>query len=467
VSDPLEALATIASDSWLVGGAVRDRLLGRATSDFDIAVASDAGPLAQKLARSTRGYPFSLSETFGAWRVVASDRSWQVDLLPLNGTTIEEDLRRRDLTINAIAQRLDSGSYIDPFGGIEDLRRRRLRTVSTEAFEDDPLRTMRVARIACELGFEPDPETANLAARSASSLRKIAPERIFSELKLIVCAGGVLDGLALIDRLGVTSVILPELSGLRGIEQSRYHHLDVHEHTRAVLTELLALEHDPGHVFGQYAEAVTEVLEEPLANELTRAQSLRFGALFHDVAKPTTRDVTPQGRVTFIGHDATGAGMAAAALRRLRASDRLCEYVADVTRHHLRLGFLVHEMPLSRRAVYRYLKACEPVQVDVTVLSVADRVATRGAGSEQAISRHVELARALIGDALQWRLRPPRAPVRGDELARALGIPTGPEVGRLLAELEEAEFAGELAGPEQAFDRARQLLAAKGADRDQ
>jgi hypothetical protein len=136
----------------------------------------------------------------------------------------------------------------------------------------------------------------------------------------------------------------------------------------------------------------------------------------------------------------------------------LCEHVAALTRHHLRLGFLVHEMPLPRRAIYRYLRACEPVQVDVTVLSVADRLATRGTGSEEAISKHLELARQLIGEALRWIAHPPRPPVRGDEVVRALGVAPGPEIGRILAELEEASFAGEIASRRDAIERARELL---------
>jgi putative nucleotidyltransferase with HDIG domain len=314
-----------------------------------------------------------------------------------------------------------------------------------------------------ELGFEPEPETVTLASRSAPALAAVASERVFTEFKLLLIAEHALDGLGLIDQLGVTGVILPELTSLHGIEQSHYHHLDVHEHTRAVLAELIALEDEPGASFGAQAEAVATVLDEPLANELTRGQALRFGALFHDVAKPQTRRVSAQGRVTFMGHDAAGAEMAAAALRRLRASERLSEYVAAVTRHHLRLGFLVHEMPLDRRAVYRYLKACEPVGVDVTVLSVADRLATRGSGSSEAIARHLELARQLVGEAIAWRQAGPRPPIRGDDLARALGIVPGPEVGRLLAELEEASFAGEITGPTQAVERARELLGPRAA----
>ena len=133
--------------------------------------------------------------------------------------------------------------------------------------------------------------------------------------------------------------------------------------------------------------------------------------------------------------------------------------MAALTRHHLRLGFLVHERPLSPRAVHDYLRACSPVEVDVTVLSVADRLATAGRNAGAAIDAHLELARELLGAALWWRAEGPPAPlVRGHELAHELGIPSGPELGRLLAELEAAQYAGEVDTREAAIRRARELL---------
>jgi poly(A) polymerase len=463
VSDPLAELSQLGDGGWLVGGAVRDRLLGRPTGDYDVVVAVDAPAVARQLARATHAHAFELSEGFGAWRVMSRDRSWQLDLLPLAGDTIEDDLRRRDFTVNAIAEPLGGGDPVDPLGGLADLRARRLRMVSPQAFAADPLRSLRLARLACELDFEVESDTAAAAREHAPALAGVAAERVFAEIRRIVIADRALDGLALMDALEVTDAVLPELTRLHGVEQSRYHHLDVHHHTRAVLAETIELERDPDRWLGEHAQAVTLLLAEPLANELTRGQALRFGALFHDVAKPQTRNVTSEGRVTFMGHDAAGAQVAAAALTRLKASERLRDHVAALTRHHLRLGFLVHEMPLSRRAVYRYLHACEPVEVDVTLLSVADRLATRGRGSDVAIARHLELARELLGEALAWRADRPRPPVRGDELARAVGLEPGPKIGRVLAELEEASFAGEIASADEAIAWARELLAGQPA----
>jgi putative nucleotidyltransferase with HDIG domain len=227
-----------------------------------------------------------------------------------------------------------------------------------------------------------------------------------------------------------------------------------------VLTETIALEREPDRLAGSDAEVLERVMAQPLANELTRGQALRFGALLHDIAKPQTRAVTPQGRITFMGHDAYGARLSSDILGRLRTSERLREHVAALARHHLRLGFLVHDMPLTRRAIYDYLHVTDPVAVDVTVLSVADRLATRGDNAEVAIAKHVELARQLVREALAWMADPPRPPLRGDELAHALGIKPGPVVGDLLAELEAASFSGELATREEAIARARELIAA-------
>lgn len=460
--DPLaiarSALAEV--PAWLVGGAVRDRLLSRHTTDVDLAVAGDVEAAARTLARAARAAVFPLSEDFGAWRVVARGGTWQADLSPLLGETIEQDLAQRDFTINAIAEPLAGGPPVDPTGGRADLAARRLRMVAPTAFAADPLRVLRLPRFACELELAAEPATVDAAARHAPSLRDVAAERVFAELKRIVASPDPLAGIELMERVGAVDAVLPELAALAGVEQSTYHHLDVYHHTLAVLAEAVELERDPVAVFGEeHGAAVAALLAEPLADELTRGTALRFGALFHDVAKPQTRAVSDEGRISFWHHDAQGAELSRAILARLHASERLRAHVAALARHHLRLGFLVRDRPLSARTEYRYLKACEPVEVDVTLLSVADRLATRGRRSEEAIARHMELARELLGPALAWREQGPPAPhVRGDELADALGIARGPELGRLLAELEEATYAGEVRSREDAVAYARTLL---------
>ena len=470
-AEPLAALADAAHrPAWLVGGAVRDRLLGRDTRDYDVVVSEDPAPLARAVARAAAGHAFELSEAFGGWRIVARDHRWQLDLLALGGETLREDLARRDLTVNAIAQPLASGAApgetVDPFGGVGDLQARRLRAVSPRSFLEDPLRTLRVARLAAQLGFEVEPKTLTLARESSPQLAAVAPERTFAELRGLLVAPGALDGLAIMDELGATSAVLPELAVLDGVPQSRYHHLDVGGHTRAVLAETIAITQDPSRLGLDDAvtEALAAALDQPLANELIRGQALRLGALLHDVAKPRTRAVNDEGRTTFMGHDELGAEMAGEILGRLRTSERLRAHVAALARHHLRLGFLVHSVPLSRLQVYGYLRQTAPVGVDVSVLSIADRLATRGDGAEQAIARHLALAREMIGAALDYESQPPRPPVRGDALARALGLAPGPQIGALLAQLTAATYAGEVSGEAEAIALARRLSASETGD---
>lgn len=453
--------------AWLVGGAVRDHALGRdADEDIDIVLDGEVEEAARQLARAARraGQPaacFALSEEFGGWRVVARDGAWQVDIEPMRGGSLEADLLLRDFTVNAVAEPIAGGVAIDPLGGLEDLAVGVLRAAGPSSFEQDPLRVLRLVRIVVELGLRPDRPTLRLARAAAGALRGVAAERAFAELSRVIAAPHAVNGLQLLGEVGATAALLPELEALRGVQQSRYHHLDVYDHTIEVLAQTIALQRDPEAALGEAAADVLQLLSEPIADGLTRGVAMRWGALLHDIAKPVTRADRPSdGRVTFMGHDRKGAQIAAEILHRLRGSERLITHVAALVRHHLRLGFLVHEeQPLARRTVFSYMRATEPVEVDVTLLSVADRLATRGERAEAATEAHLHLARRMLSDALRWRRDgAPKPLVRGDELAAALGIVPGPTLGRLIESLIAAQYAGEVATPQQAILHARTLL---------
>jgi poly(A) polymerase len=488
-TSPVELARMALADrrAWLVGGALRDRLLGRASSDIDVVLAGDVEPAARALARAApRAACFELSSDHRSWRVVCNQQGWQADLEPLRAPTLEQDLGMRDFTVNAIAEPLAGGTPIDPLGGIADLRARRLRAASANAFLEDPLRVMRLARVAVELELEPDGDTLVLARAAAALLEGVSAERVFAELRRILSSVHARRGIELLAAVGAGAVVLPELEALRGVGQSRYHHADVYEHTLEVLERTVLLTHalsGEGEPVGdssaraqvgevlermgtELCHRVAPVLAEPLADELTRGQALAWGALLHDAAKPRTRGTAAAGgRVTFIGHDVAGAELSRQILGRLRGSERLQAFVAALVRHHLRLGFLVHEpQPLSRRSVFGYLHACSPVEVDVTLLSIADRLATRGDRAAEAIAAHLQLAIAILPDALDWRASgPPAVPLPGDELARELGITPGPRLGELLEQLLEARYAGDIVSRTEAVAYARGLLAEGGA----
>jgi putative nucleotidyltransferase with HDIG domain len=445
---------------WIAGGAVRDAALGRDVVDLDLAVAGDPAAAAKAVAREGKGHSFELSAEFATWRVVAPDGSWQIDITALRGETIEADLAERDFTIGAVAVPISGGEPIDPFGGLADLDRRVLRVVGERSFSADPLRLLRAARLAAGLGLEIDPATASLARSEASRVAEAAGERQLGELRQLVGGSDPLRGMALLDELALTPVVLPELEALRGVEQGPNHHLDVHGHTMAVLERTLEVEADLDRFGGERAADLEALLAEPLADEMSRGTALRFGAILHDIGKPATRSER-QGYVTFVGHDRDGADIVGKLCRRLRASRVLARHLQDLTLHHLRLGFLVHEAPLSARRIHEYLRATEPVGADVTLLTVADRLSARGSGpfaTEEAIEAHLSLARQMLAAVLDWRRDgPPQPLLRGDELATELGIDEGPELGELLAELEAAQYAGEISTRVEAVERARAL----------
>jgi len=432
---------------WVVGGAVRDAALGREIADLDLAVAGDPGAVAKALGAALGEHPFELSAEFGTWRVVSHARGWQIDLTALRGGTIEADLAERDFTIGAVAVPLAGGEPLDPHAGLADLAEGRLRALGEESFASDPLRLLRAPRLAAELELEIDEGTVALARAAAGRAAEPAGERQLAELRQLVGGPDPLRGLRLLGELGITAVVLPELETLRGVEQGPNHHLDVYDHTIAVLEHTLEVEGDLARFAGERATEVEALLDEPLADEMTRRTALRFGALFHDIAKPATK-AEFNGFVGFKGHDEVGAEVIGDVCGRLRASRRLTQHLQGMSRHHLRLGFLIPEMPLPPRRVHAYLRATDPVTVDVTLLTVADRLSARGVGpiaSPEMVAAHLQLAREMIAAGLDWRQQGPPPPLlRGDEIAAELGIEPGPELGAALAELEAAQYAGEV-----------------------
>jgi poly(A) polymerase len=445
-------------DAWIVGGAVRDAALGREVEDLDLALAGDPGVAAKRVAAAAGAHAFELSAEFQTWRVVSGPSDWQIDLTALRGGSIEADLAERDFTIGAVAVPLHGKEAIDPFGGLRDLESGVLRAVGERSYLEDPLRLLRAARLAAQLELELDPHTVALARAAAPRAADPAGERQLAELRRLIGGPDPLRGVRMLDELGITPVVLPELETLRGVEQGPNHHLDVFDHTLAVLEHTLEVEADLERFAGERAAEVADLLEQPLADEMNRRTALRFGALFHDIAKPATK-AERDGFVGFRGHDEVGVGIVAEIGRRLRASRRFTQHLQALTRHHLRLGFLIPEMPLSRRRVHAYLQATEPVAVDVTLLTVADRLSARGQGpiaSPEMVSAHLQLAREMIAAGLDWRREGPPAPLlRGDEIAAELGIEPGPELGSALAELEAAQYAGEVTDRDGALQHLR------------
>ncbi len=454
-----EGRAVIGGEGWVVGGAVRDHLLGRPVGDWDIVVAGDPGAAARAHARRSGGAPFPLSERHGAWRVVDDTR--MVDFTALHGSLLE-DLARRDFTANAVAVSLADGTVTDPHGGLDDIAARVLRVVGDDVFRDDPLRLLRLPRLAAELEFAVEETTADIARRDADLVVSSAGERQLAELQRILGVRDPVDGLVLCDELGVLAAVLPEVDALHGVEQSAFHHLDVFHHTLHVIDATADVAANVAHFFpaAGVAAAIEASLAAPLDGTMDVRAGLRWGALLHDIAKPYTRTVLPDGGVKFWGHDERGVAMLDAILGRLNASGALRELTTVLVRDHLMLGFLIPERPLGRRAHYRYAMATRPYALPSVVLSLGDRLATRGARTRQrGLRRHLQTAQEIAAGIVALGPVPPRLVAPADRIAEQVGLAPGPALGRLVAALQEEQAAGTVESEQQAVEFARSWLA--------
>lgn len=470
-------------EAYVVGGFLRDALLGRDIRDVDLSVAGDPLALGPELADALDGRYFPLAEERRMTRVLLAEPKVYIDLLPLRGD-VESDLRGRDFTIDAMAAPLaraaaGAAALIDPTGGRDDLRRRLVRVIGVEAFQADPLRPLRGARLAVELDFEVDPDTVELIRQHAGALAQAAVERQRDELMRVLATPRAGRGLRLLDDLGLLERLLPELTDSRGVEQPKEHYWDVFDHSLEAVgnLDILLAEEEPRdrrgrrlwrELWGQLAwwEGARAYFREEVLAERPRSAVLKLGGLLHDIAKPETKTFDATGRMRFFGHTDVGAEKAGRVLRRLRFSAREVTLVQTMVKAHLRPMQMGQPSPAgqgppTRRALYRYFRDCGDAAIETLFLSLADHLATVGPRVRMSGWRqHVALVNYILTKRFQEEeVTSPAKLLGGDELMAELNLSPGPLVGRLLETVREAQAAGEISTREEALALARAALA--------
>lgn len=451
--DPARALLAAAAETidgpgWVVGGAVRDLLLGRPVRDLDLALPTGSVAAARRLAARLGAAFVPLGEPHGMARVVVASPPTRIDLSDFRGPTLTEDLAGRDVTINALAVPLEAlltggAAVVDPTGGLPDLAARRLRACRPSALADDPVRVLRVLRLAHELGFSVAPETETLARAAAPGLATVAAERVRDELTHLLRLPSSAPAVRQAEAWTVLATVLPEVAAMRTAAQSAPHRFTVWEHSLRALEAADRLLADLT-VLAPHHDRVATHLGEPLGGDLTRREALKLAALLHDVAKPETRSVDPDGRVRFTGHDRIGAERVRGIAGRLRWPGRAAEVLERLVRQHLRPMHLGMLESVSRRARYRFFRDLGAEVSDLVCLVIADAAGTDGR-PPAAVYRGA--TRALLESLLEGQVEAAREAqvtplVRGGDVMAALGLAPGPEVGRLLARVREAQALG-------------------------
>ncbi|WP_327274133.1 CCA tRNA nucleotidyltransferase [Streptomyces sp. NBC_01224] len=410
----------------LVGGSVRDALLGRLGNDLDFT--TDARPEAVlKIVRPWADSVWEVGIAFGT--VGAQKDGYQIEVTTYRseaydrtsrkpevsyGDSIEEDLVRRDFTVNAMAVALPQKDFIDPHGGLEDLAERVLRTPGTpeESFSDDPLRMLRAARFAAQLDFDVAPDVVTAMTEMAGRIEIVSAERVREELNKLLLSVNPRKGLALLVGTGLAQQVLPELPALRLESDEHHRHKDVYEHSLTVLEQAIDLEEDGPDLV------------------------LRLAALLHDIGKPRTRRFEKDGRVSFHHHEVVGAKMVKKRMAALKYSNDMVKDVSKLVELHLRFhGYGEGEWTDS--AVRRYVRDAGPLLERLHKLTRSD-CTTRNKRKAAALSRTYDGLEERIAQLQeQEELDAIRPDLDGNEIMKTLGVGPGPVIGKAYAFLLE------------------------------
>ena len=443
VIDELGALFAEAGEELaLVGGPVRDAMLGRLQSDLDFTTSAHPD-VTERLVSGWADAVWDMGRAFGT--IGCRKGPWQVEITTYRsesydpqsrkpevdfGDSLEGDLRRRDLSVNSMAVRVPDREFVDPFGGIVDLAERVLRTPGTpeDSFSDDPLRMMRVARFAAQLGFAVAPEVVAAMTEMAGRIEIISAERVRDELVKLVCAPYPRLGLTLLVETGLAEHVLPELPAL-ALERDEHHrHKDVYEHTLTVLEQSIDLEHR----LGGGPDFVS-----------------RFAALMHDVGKPKTRRFEAGGTVTFHHHDVVGAKLTRKRMQALRFSNSDIDAVATLVELHLRFhGYGSGEWTDS--AVRRYVRDAGDQLERLHILTRADCTTRNQRKADRLRRTYDSLEERIARLSEEEELAAIRPDLDGNQIMEILGIGPGREIGEAYAYLLELRMDEGPQTPEQA-----------------
>ena len=425
---------------YLVGGAIRDALLGRVIKDYDFAVPNPPSSFLEQLGRLLQAsvFPMGQGREEQVYRLVRGAQT--IDIAVMAGGDINQDLMRRDFTINALAYDVTAGEFFAVPQALGDLKAGRIDLVSLEALERDPLRMLRAVRYQCTLpGFTMTEGLQHAITQHRALIATVAPERITGELDQIILSPAPEMGLRVMHALGLLCLIFPELVPLEGLPQGRYHKTDALTHTVEIVGEVNRLVMQ-GNPFSLHPSEEGRLI-------------LGYAALFHDLGKPATKSCDVGGEVHFYGHPQESSRLAQEIMHRLRFSNRVRDGVVRLVENHMRILTLARGKPLDK-ALRRLINLMGKAIRLLLLLGLAETGSKAGAEKEEQ-GRFMDLCQRISDLYETEDLIAPEPLLRGRDLL-ALGFSPGPRMGEILAEVKEKQIAGELRKKEEAFNFVRE-----------
>jgi poly(A) polymerase len=448
---------------YLVGGFLRDYLLGHPKFDFDFAVEKDALKLARLFARRIKGAFVLLDAERGCGRVVKKYQGQitTFDFADFRASTFKGDIAHRDFTINTLAVDLSRlypsaeipQALIDHKGALKDIKAKCIRQVSAKVFAEDPLRMMRAFTLKAALGFKIERRTLAQMKKDKDLLPGVSYERIRDELFKILGAERAADNLKAMDMAGLLEKVIPQIKVMYRCRQGTYHHLDVWPHSLETVVQI-------ERIFKELRQDkdVMDYCQESLGGDRRRQALLKLAALLHDIGKPDTcrREGT---RVVFHAHERVGRDIVSHIAKMLKLSRRERYALEDMVLWHLRPGYLSNFKKPSERAVYRYFRDAKEEAVGILLLSLADQRATRGPLTTEEDQRHHEkVCLGLIQRYFDKKKEKPFAClINGHDLIKKLRLKPSPLFGRILKEVAEKQSLGSIQTKDEALELARKI----------
>lgn len=463
---------------YLTGGTVRDLVMGRIPKDIDLTVREDAKGWAAEFAEMTGGTLVRLGRNEDAARVVWKGRDIDFSSYREGAVTIEEELTKRDITINSMAFSLREilendlqadaarGTVFDPSGGLDDIENKSIRAVSKYSFRSDPLRMLRVFRFAAILDFTVEDKTRDMIIRQKEWIAKPAKERVASELDLVMGSERACATFQELVATGLLFEIVPELKPGVGMDQPSSHHLDVFEHSMAALQNMEMILANPGRYFPGKRQRMNDYI-----NSGRHYILLKWAALLHDVGKPPTLAIDEDrgGRITFYNHDHVGARLVSDIARRFCWSRDDEKFVADLVSRHMRPFFLSNvrrDGNLSLKACLKLLKVVQAELPGLFLLSMADSLAGKGVSSPDEMEREIADLFDHLEEIRENRMEPVRSMpplLTGKDLIEELELAPGPLFRKILEYIEEEHMAGTISSRGEGLALARKFIKESGS----
>ncbi len=443
-----EVIGESDAEVYLVGGAVRDYILGMKGTDFDFVVfRGEPKGLAERWSKAVNGTLVILDEKEKIYRVVSG--RYEYDFAHPKGPDPESDAKKRDFTINSLLADLSQPNppILDFAGGIKDIKRKKIRVTNDAAFSDDPLRLLRGFRFMSELShlkFKIERSTLEKISSERELIGGVAKERIRDEIAKLFLSDGCHRSVYGMNGLGLLSSIFPEIEKMRGVAQNRYHTEDVLGHSLLCLKNLESIVLNPRPFFRRRSGFILDYLEKPMGAGWKKSSLLKFVALFHDIGKPLVKTEKGDGEFAFYGHENIGAEVFKAIAKRILMNRRGVNFSTTLIKNHMRLLSLASADKLTKRAIARLIRDVGEELPALMLLGISDTLA--GHTDKKRLKMSVSLVRDifLVFDEMNQSTFKIKPLIDGSEIMEAAGIDEGIEVGRLKSELVEAQIAGEV-----------------------